>query len=445
MESLKESILRSELQREIELARALEKKGENGKAAIHYLKAAGIYRRLARDVPIEKAKEMFNAASQYESLVRSIRHRESVESVRRIDPETREEMIKTLMVTEKPDTTWEDIGGLKEVKTVMKEAIILPFIHDKPPFIKSHRTILLYGPPGTGKTLLAKAACNMLDGTFFDARPSSLFSKYFGESSKIINTLFSKAKEMQPSVIFIDEIDSLAIKRDADMDDSTRRVIAQLLTEIDGFNTTKEDRILIIGATNKPWDLDEAIISRFQKRIYVPLPDKQARERIFQIHLSSAELDGISYEELAEMSEGFSGRDIANLCQEAIIKMVREENPELEQLNVYELERYSLKYRKLVKEDFEEAFKKIRPTVKSYDVKRYERWGQEYGDIPGGDEDEELESLERERDSIRKAKEIAEKEYLDQKIDEETFRKIIQDYEERLIEIEARIKSLKSK
>jgi len=373
MGELRHNLLRQQLQYEIDAAKKLESRGKSKQAVVHYQRAASIYRRLAYVAPREHSESLFNSASQYETMSNTIKS---------TTPQTRAESpeaIESMVIFEKPTTTWEDIGGLSEVKKTLKEAIILPFIDNKPAFVESPRTILLYGPPGTGKTLLAKAASNTLNATFFEARTSSLLSKYFGESSKIISMLFEKARESQPSLIFMDEFDSIMISRDSDLQESTRRVVGQLLTEIEGFNTRGKDKILLISATNKPWDLDDAMISRFQRKVYVPLPDKASRKKIFEVHLKGAVLHGITHEKLAEMSEGYSGRDIANVCREAIMFMVREQNPKLEELTPAQIENYAMNYRSLAKEDFEHAFRKIKSSVNLETIKKYEEWGKELG------------------------------------------------------------------
>jgi len=368
MGELRENILRYELQKEVEKAKELESKGKTKQAGIHYLRASAIYRKLALISSKEKTEKFFSNASQYESVANTIRNTK---------PEDRaesDEIINSLIVYEKPSTTWNDIGGLEEAKKSIKESIILPFIENKPPFIDSPKTILLYGPPGTGKTLLAKAASNTLNANFFEARASALLSKYYGESSKLINALFQKARQIQPSIIFMDEIDSIALNRKAEMNEATRRVIAQLLTEIEGFNTKREDKVIFMAATNKPWDLDDALVSRFSRRIYVPLPDLKAREEIFKIHLRGAELEGIKIEDLAKMTENFSGRDIANICREAIIHMVREQNPDLGDLTYKEIERYKLNYRSLTERDFKKAFERVKPVTDEKIIERYVNW-----------------------------------------------------------------------
>jgi SpoVK/Ycf46/Vps4 family AAA+-type ATPase len=243
--------------------------------------------------------------------------------------------------------------------------------------VEAPRTLLLYGPPGTGKTLLAKAASNTLKANFFEARASSLLSKYFGESTKIVSMLFEKARKSQPSIIFMDEFDSIMVSRDSGVQESTRRVISQLLMEIEGFSTGKDEKVIIIAATNKPWDLDDAMVSRFQRKIYVPLPDIAARKSIFDIHLKGVTLSGITISNLAETSKGYSGRDIANLCRETIMLMIREQNPKLEKLSPAQIEKYAMNYRSLTGEDFNLGFSKIKRTVNEKTVKRYEEWGEQ--------------------------------------------------------------------
>lgn len=379
MGDLREQILRQELQKEIERARKLEKEGRHEEASKHYTKVSAIYRRIAYNAPRARSEEMFDVASQYESLGTAIRKGGEIEKAREFAPDVYEKAIDSLIITQKPETKWDDIGGLKEAKRVIKEAIILPFIHDKPPFIHSPRTILLYGPPGTGKTLLAKASSNILSATFFEARVSALLSKYFGESGKLVGALFDKARKEQPSLVFIDELDSIAVARSGSINEATRRVLGEFLTQIEGFNTKKEEKVLIMGATNKPWDLDDAIVSRFQRKIYVPLPDEKARKAIIRIHLEGADTSGIGLDGLVGKTQGFSGRDISSMCQEAVNIMVREQNPGLEELSSREVERYSLKYRALKPGDFEEALNRIRPAVSAQDIKKYEEWGKEFG------------------------------------------------------------------
>lgn len=372
MGEIRHYILRQQLQKELESAHSAEAKGNDKEAGEHYVKAGAIARKLAYIAPREHAEEFFHSASQFESkgnVIKTTEGRERAEST---------ELIDRMIVTQKPATSWDDIGGLEEAKHTIKEAIILPFVKARPEFVTITKSILLYGPPGTGKTLLAKASSNTLNATFFEAKASGLLSKYFGESSKIISSLFSKASDKQPSVIFMDEIDSLAPSRSSGIDESSRRVLGEILEGMDGFSARKEDKVIFIGATNKPWDLDDALLSRFQRKIYVPLPDPEARKAIFGIHLKGAGLN-VNINELVRKSQGYSGRDIAALCQHAISTMVKEENPSLEELTSKQLDSFSLKTRPLLSLDFDSAFDKIKPSCDSAALDRYSEWEKTFG------------------------------------------------------------------
>ncbi len=373
MGELRQNILKQQLQAELELARQLEAKGKEKEAGVHYNKAGAMARKIAYQAPREDAQDFFQTASQYESLGNIIRTTDGHARAKSPD------IIDQLIVTQKPSTTWDDIGGLDEAKRTLKQAIILPFVKARPDFVKVTKSILLYGPPGTGKTLLAKASSNTLNATFFEAKASSLLSKYFGESTKIVSALFSKAKKMQPSLVFMDEIDSLAPSRDKGIDESSRRVLGQMLSEMEGFESRHEDKVLFMGATNKPWDLDDAFLSRFQRKIYVPLPDAASRRVIFEIHLHGADLGKIKIDGLVDKSAGYSGRDIAAVCQEAISIMIREKNPDLENLSAKQLEVYSLNTRALLPEEFDQAFEKVKPGSSADMLDKFDEWTREFG------------------------------------------------------------------
>jgi katanin p60 ATPase-containing subunit A1 len=372
MGELRHNMLRQQMQAELERAHAAEAKGNEHEAGEHYVKAGALARKLAYVAPREHAEEFFHSAGQYESmgnLIKTTEGRDRAES---------EEMIDKLIVTQKPGTTWEDIGGLEEAKHTLKEAIIMPFVGGRPDFVRITKSILLYGPPGTGKTLLAKASSNTLNATFFEAKASGLLSKYFGESSKIISSLFGKASDMQPSLIFLDEIDSIAPSRSGDINESSRRVLGEILEGMEGFGNKPDEKVIFIGATNKPWDLDDALLSRFQRKIYVPLPDAESRRKIFGIHLRGAQLS-VNVNDLVKRSEGYSGRDIAALCQDAINTMIREKNPRLEDLTSKQLETYSLVTRELLPSDFDKAFEKVKPAMDSKSLDKYSEWENEFG------------------------------------------------------------------
>lgn len=198
------------------------------------------------------------------------------------------------------------------------------------PYLTNHFTyislgILLYGPPGTGKSYLAKAvATEANNSTFFSVSSSDLVSKYVGESEKLVKNLFEMARTEKPSIIFIDEVDSLASKRGDNEQDNTRRIKTEFLVQMQGVG--KDTRgVLTLGATNCPWDLDPAIRRRFVKRIYIPLPEKEARQIMFKIHIGNTPnvLNDNDFAIMADKTEGFSGSDISAVVQDALMEPVR--------------------------------------------------------------------------------------------------------------------------
>jgi vacuolar protein-sorting-associated protein 4 len=218
------------------------------------------------------------------------------------------------IVTEKPNVKWDDVAGLDAAKEALKEAVILParfpqlFTGKRRPW----KGILLYGPPGTGKSYLAKAVATEADATFFAVSSSDLVSKWQGESERLVRSLFEMARENRPAIIFIDEIDSLCSNRSEGESDSTRRIKTEFLVQMQGVGNS-HDGLLVLGATNVPWELDPAMRRRFEKRIYIPLPEPHARAKMFPLHLGDTpnDLTDADFEQLADMSEGYSGSDIS--------------------------------------------------------------------------------------------------------------------------------------
>ncbi|XP_049910410.1 vacuolar protein sorting-associated protein 4B-like [Epinephelus moara] len=231
------------------------------------------------------------------------------------------------IVMEKPNIKWDDVAGLEGAKEALKEAVILPIKF--PHLFQGKRTpwrgILLFGPPGTGKSYLAKAvATEANNSTFFSISSSDLVSKWLGESEKLVKNLFSLARENKPSIIFIDEIDSLCGSRSENESEAARRIKTEFLVQMQGVGNDNEG-ILVLGATNIPWTLDSAIRRRFEKRIYIPLPEEHARSFMFKLHLGSTpnELTEADFITLGKKTEGYSGADISIIVRDALMQPVR--------------------------------------------------------------------------------------------------------------------------
>lgn len=231
------------------------------------------------------------------------------------------------IVSEKPNVKWDDVAGLEGAKEALKEAVILPVKF--PQFFTGKRKpwsgILMYGPPGTGKSYLAKAVATEADSTFFSISSSDLVSKWLGESEKLVAELFKLARENAPSIIFIDEVDSLCSTRGDNESEAARRIKTQLMIEMQGVNSNADARVLMLGATNLPYNLDQAIRRRFDKRIYIPLPEAHARATMFKIHLGDTpnSLTEADYQALGRATEGFSGSDVSTCVKDVLMQPIR--------------------------------------------------------------------------------------------------------------------------
>lgn len=230
-------------------------------------------------------------------------------------------------IIETPSVKWSDVAGLEGAKESLKEAVILPikfpqlFTGKRKPW----KGILLFGPPGTGKSYLAKAVATEANNSkFISVSSSNLVSKWLGESEKLVKNLFELARANKPSIIFIDEIDSLCSSRSDNESESARRIKTEFLVQMDGVGNNTNG-ILVLGATNIPWALDSAIRRRFEKRIYIPLPDEKARCEIFKINVDTTphSLKEEDFRTLAKKTEGFSGADISVLVQDSLMQPVR--------------------------------------------------------------------------------------------------------------------------
>ncbi|VDN53364.1 unnamed protein product, partial [Dracunculus medinensis] len=274
----------------------------------------------------EKVKEYLKSGANKKKAVKD----DGSDSDSEKDPENKklQERLSGAIVMEKPNVKWEDIAGLEGAKEALKEAVILPikfpqlFTGNRKPW----RGILLFGPPGTGKSYIAKAvATEANNSTFFSVSSSDLMSKWLGESERLVKQLFEMAREHRPSIIFIDEIDSLCSSRSDTESESARRIKTEFLVQMQGVGNDCEG-ILVLGATNIPWVLDAAIRRRFEKRIYIPLPEANARKDMFKLHIgknTNHSLTEQDFKTLAEKTEGFSGYDISIVVREALMQPVR--------------------------------------------------------------------------------------------------------------------------
>ncbi len=324
---------------------------------------------IAREIRLEKVRECERLIREIEDRLSRGHTTESKVKDKKTDVkkdlDKYESYIRSLMITREEREklpSWEDIGGLNEVKRKLKTYLVLCMIKDKPKAIRGDN-ILLYGPPGTGKTLLASAVARSLDATFFNVKISDLMSKYYGETSKIVNCLFEVARKHAPSIIFIDEVDSILMKRSGELDEETRRVQSTLLACMDGLSGKGDEReVIVIGATNLIELIDPAFLrpGRFGIQIEVPLPDYEACREIIKIHTvkSGVEIDESLINELAKLCviKGLSGAEIKSVCMKAIWKMIEEMNPDLDKLAREPrevVEGYRLRLRKLRRDDFE--------------------------------------------------------------------------------------------
>ncbi len=391
----------------LDRAIGLDQRGMKKEACQHYLKASKILIKLSNSSSLPSIRKHYlKRAQECVDRVRYIsgikkKSSSSVDGLR--DPPKREyhpsakpieptpaqpiaeededsnrvkEMISDTIISERPDTTMDEIAGLDAAKQAIYDAIVAPMKH--PELFKGKarqpwRGILFYGPAGCGKTLIAKAVASEINATFFNVSAANIVSKWLGESGRLVLKLFELARKNQPAVIFIDELDSIGVARSGDDVGGERRLKTQLLTELQGLASKEGERVTVVGATNLPWELDFALRSRFEKRIHVPLPEKIARKAIFEIHMEDVEIsDDVDYSELADLSEGYSGREISVVCREAAMEPIRD----LQKTGRMEDEEEIFDIRPVSREDFLLAIENIRPAISPEEVKKYIDWAE---------------------------------------------------------------------
>jgi len=287
---------------------------------------------------------------------------------------------------------FEDIGGLHEAKRAINEAVVLPLLI--PEFFKGIRQpwkgVLLFGPPGTGKTMLAKAVASCTEQvTFFNCSSATLTSKWRGESEKLLRALFTTARARVPSILFFDEIDSLLSQRGATAEhEASRRFKSEFLIHMDGLLSDAQPvaeqagHLLVLATSNAPWDLDEALRRRLEKRIFIPLPDEEARLRMFQHHLKDIKLgDEVDLVALAVRTEDYSGADVQVICRDASMNPMRRAVDGLSPMELLKLRdegKLSSDSLQVEMSDFDSAIANTQPSVSPADLQRFLDWGLEF-------------------------------------------------------------------
>ncbi|KAL5032151.1 hypothetical protein BDV3_000744 [Batrachochytrium dendrobatidis] len=292
------------------------------------------------------------------------------------DSKAMSHLILNEVIVDKPNVSWEDIVGLDAAKQALREIVVLPNL--RPELFTGLRApargVLLFGPPGTGKTMLAKALAKESKATFFSISASTLTSKYFGEGEKMVRSLFEMAKQLQPSVIFIDEIDSILTERSESEHEASRRLKTEFLLQFDGIGSSSDDRVLVLGATNRPQELDEAALRRLVKRVYIPLPEATTRSALL-VHLLKNHKHSLSEADVRRLvgaSSGYSGSDLTAVAREASLGPIRVLGDKLISTPTEDIRGITLG-------DFSHALKIIRPSVSASTIQIFEKWNLEKG------------------------------------------------------------------
>ena len=290
-------------------------------------------------------------------------------------PEASDDLDGFFRVLEKPGVTFNDVADMEFVKESIKESIIYPSRRPDLFPLGWPKGILLFGPPGCGKTYIAAAIAGEVDGYFISVDAASIMSKWLGEAEKRVSKLFSKARDLakngKPTVIFIDEVDSLFGVFESEVGGEVR-VRNQFLKEMDGLDSKLDPKqlVFVVAATNKPWRLDEAFIRRFQKRVYVPLPSREARAAMIRMYTKSLKLDpSVDIEKLAEMLDGYTSSDIVEIIAAAHMRTVRE---------LFEGSGGKGEPRPIRMEDFVEVMRYRKPSINRDMIKVYEMWYEKY-------------------------------------------------------------------
>jgi len=381
----------------VALAVTCEEKGNLDGALNNFIRAAEIINKLLKSLPPGKQKDearslLTTALSHGERVKAKKRKFLGSKPAKRLKPNNRSkpaekksnhmepmyQRIEEEIVAKSPGVKFSEVKGLRDVKQALFETIIMPI--SRPDIFTGIRApprgLLFFGPPGNGKTMIAKAVASECNSTFFSISASSLVSKYVGDSEQLMKALFALARERAPSIVFIDEIDAILKSRSENEQESSRRLKTEFLVQFDGVAASSDDaRVLVIGATNLPWELDEAALRRFPKRYEVPLPDIDTRKHLLKsiekkvkVRISSGEMS-----KLVEHTKGYSCSDIAELCKDAAMGPVRDMDPAtLQRTKAADLPPVRYVH-------FQASLLNVRTSVSPSSLKRYRSWASQYG------------------------------------------------------------------
>lgn len=361
----------------------MDKQGQKGRAITLYQKAIENLLQLVQLYPEYGLNKVYvQRAIAYQERIKALQGSVSINEMREeaINADGAPKTVdangkpaEELIVTEKPQVNWGEVVGLDPAKKAVKEAIVYPVQRPDLFPLGWPRGILLFGPPGCGKTLLAAAVATEINANFYSIDAASVMSKWLGEAEQNVAKLFGSARKSsndgKAAIVFVDELDSL-MGQHANEVGGEIRVRNQFLKEMDGIcDKGKSLHVYVIGATNKPWDLDWAFIRRFQKRILVPLPDNSTRLNMFKLYSSNLKIEAdVDLTELARLSEGFSGSDIRDVCQSAQLSLIGEffESGKAQDREA--------KPRLLTMADFRQILEERKPSVSLDMLSQYNRW-----------------------------------------------------------------------
>jgi len=373
-----------------------DSQGARGMAIANYQKAIDSLVKLMNLYPNNKLNKIYTErTTSYQKRIKALQMTRGSDLEPVVDPQAspseqrasidrkKQDDFEDLILKEKPNLSWNEVIGLDDAKSALRESIVYPTKRADLFPLGWPRGLLFYGPPGCGKTILAAATASEIDGYFVNVDAASMMSKWLGEAEKNVSKLFKMAhalneKEGKPVILFIDEVDSLLGSRSSEIGGEIRTK-NQFLSEMDGVNSKGKDvKLYVIGATNKPWSLDWPFLRRFQKRIYVSLPSLEARQNLFDLYTAPLKKDmRIKTHELAKLFEGYSASDIKDVCQSAQLKAVHElfdSTAYQEPVQGQELPQP----KNLTMLDFRQIKTQRKPSVSTEMIRAYYKWSEEF-------------------------------------------------------------------